>query len=371
MKHVLAIALPCALAAPPLEAGWHVFQFSGLGGSPMTEVLETSLVVTGAGRQDVCLAVAFNPVLFILPRRAELWCPTPNGWWKVNSFATEPVVPWVSATRKAGSAQAQWAVAEEDNGRLWYGTAGEEPELVAPPVYGASVVLSHFSDGRPFITYRGMPPDHRVFYATRDAEWTAVRLTNNFTSPTERSVASVVRGDAVHIAYWDDTYRALRYATRPPGGAWTFETVYATTGPPLMPAVAHDGERAHIAAAHESGQVLVFSRGAQGWTQAQVGGPPIPASLRNVALQADRRLRLHLAYVAHDGPSERIVYASRRLGGQWSEPEVVDPLVEPASRRFSVSLALQEDFARTVPHIGYILELEQLTFAYGAYRNVN
>ncbi|HET9315300.1 MAG TPA: hypothetical protein VFQ51_06895, partial [Vicinamibacteria bacterium] len=232
-----------------------------------------------------------------------------------------------------GFTPSYFAYSDPGAAQIWYGVAGQTPELAVDGQVAHSLSLAHFTDGTPYIVYRG-PGDH-IYTATRKptGEWGNVQLTNNTSGTARWSVDAVISGNTVHITYWDATYTAVRYA-RWEAGAWTFETaknLASGSVPPdfVSPAVAADTlGRAYIAFNGRDGLLHYLRRTAPGTWSEQTFTPPVPVSFDQdrgpVGFTVDPTRRAHFLYGTGNGSGVKSLrYVNKTILGGWQDSVMV------------------------------------------------
>jgi hypothetical protein len=240
------------------------------------------------------------------------------------------------------------------------GGTPEQASAVAAP----SLSLSHYGNGNPVLVHGGVPPNNHVYVTAKDGgSWTTTQLTNNFTSadPTYKTIAARTFADTLHIAYWDETISAVRYAGRD-GQSWKFETVFQVSPGPrhdLWPSLAMSSDgRPIIVFPTYDGTILVFERSNAGtWTQEILVDPAGAAVVyRNIAVDT-MTSDLFLLYLTYDAPSNTTeIRYRKRIGSAWSAPEHVSGATHP-DMIFGLSMDLGDGTGiDTGPHIGFVLE---------------
>lgn len=242
--------------------------------------LETASASAGPGAYDRCVTYGYLELFGGFS--GEVWCEWSGlGFSQVNSIPTagDPSVAMDAALNSGTNiAPPFFAISDPDSAQVWYGIAGQTPELALQGVVARSLSLAHFSDGTPLLVFRGT--GDRIYTASRKptGEWSTMQLTNNTSGDKRWSVDAVVVADVVHITYWDDTWKDIRYARRE-GATWTFETVkdFSSGVDPgfFSPSVGSDERgRAVVAYAGKDGLLHVQRRSAPNtWSDATFTAP--------------------------------------------------------------------------------------------------
>jgi hypothetical protein len=359
---VFRAVVMAALASRASAQGWSTGLVSPAPPAPGNQEyisggIDTAIVATGDPGQSYCLGLALNDVLGPFGTGVEIWCD--NGLGQVVRKNQVPVF----RTGAVAIDGMKWAASDLDQGPTWYGTidgSHEQASTVAAP----SLSVSHYSDGSPLLVHGGLPPNNHVYITTKNGPtWTTAQLTNNFTSENAlfKTIAAVIAADTLHIAYWDATHSAVRYARKAPGENWLFETVFSVSQAPfdLWPSIGVASEgRPSIVFPMYDGTIRVFDRlPGGGWTQETLGDPAGAAVVyRKIALDS-RRSRLHLLYLTYDTSSNttQIRYRTRTFGN-WSAPEQVSTATG-MDILFGLSMDLPSVLGPAAgPQIGYLLE---------------
>lgn len=297
--------------------------------------LETATAPAGPAPNHRCVAAGVLAPTWGFS--AEVWCgdAAAGDLVKVNDVPTidDPSVAMDAAPGVEDVPTPPFfAFSDPGAGQIWYGIAGQNPELAVDGSVALSLSLAHFSDGTPFLVYRG-PGDH-IYTASRKptGEWAQMQLTNNTSGPARWSVDAVIDRDVVHIAYWDDTWKAIRYARRD-GAVWTFETAKDLTGSQFVsPAVAGGDEgRAYIAFAGRDGLLHYLRRTGPGTWSERVFTPPTPVSFDAdrgpVGFAVDHTRRAHFVYGTGNGSDTMTLrYVNNGFGGAWQGSRVLTSL---------------------------------------------
>lgn len=290
---------------------WYVHQETPLF------VNETASAPATTGPNDRC--VAFGITDFVTAAHgAEVWCTQSGALTQVNRIDTFDFASVAMATTPTsiGAVSApHYAISDPGALTVHYGEAGQPPVVAVSNNQARSLGLAHFADGTPFLVYRGF--GNVLYFSTRKptGEWGETQLTNNSNGSATWSVDIAIASDVVHIAYWDDTYQAVRYA-RKSGATWIFETVknLPSPGTPgsgyVSPSIAADNSGPYIAYAGRDGKVHYFIRNLTTWTE-RTYTPPAPPSTDydqgRIGLAVDATRRAHFLFATGNGSSPRVL----------------------------------------------------------------
>jgi hypothetical protein len=336
-RALMALVYLALLASPPeARADWKDWLVLVESDPLPFGGIETANAPAGPGVHDKCIVISVNDIWFTGNISGEVWCisPTDNFGWTLmnhvdgNGWSTSVAMDAAPALG-SGFTPPYWAISDRALFRIYYGVAGGTPEEAVAGDEGNSLSLAHFSDGTALIVYSGQ--DRRVRTATRNpvtGVWTTAQITNNTTGFNRWSVDAVIKSDVVHITYWDDVYKAVRYARKDAQG-WTFETAKDLTGSAsVSPAVAADEEgRAHIAFPGRDGLLHYLRRTAPGtWVEHTFTPPqPVANDTGPAGFTVDNR-KAHFLYAtgnfpAH--PNRELRYVNSTRLGVWGDSTLV------------------------------------------------
>jgi hypothetical protein len=293
--------------------------------------IETANAPAGPAIGDRCVVVSVNDI-WSWNISGEVWCRSLTdgfGWTLMNHIDgngwSTSVAMDAAPAMGSGFTAPYWAISDRLLYRIYYGVAGGTPEEAVAGDEGNSLSLAHYSDGTALIVYSGQ--DRRVRSATRNpvtGAWTTAQITNNTTGTNRWSVDAVIASDVLHITYWDDVLKAVRYARKDAQG-WTFETAKNLTGSLFVsPAVAADSEgRAHIAFPGRDGLLHYLRRTAPGtWVEHTFAPPqPIANETGPVGFTVDDR-KAHFVYGTGNypaNPNRELRYVNSTRLGVWGD----------------------------------------------------
>jgi hypothetical protein len=320
-------------------------------------VQETASVPVNPGPNGRC--VAFGILDFATAaKRAEVWC-TQNGLLtQMNVIDVGDTLPSVAMNVPPDSfgipTLPAYAITDPDNQQIWYGIAGQPPELAVEGNRAFSLSLAHYPTGEPILVYRGH--NDVLYTAARKptGEWSEMQLTNNSSGFARWSVDAVIRQGILHVAYWDATWQAVRYG-RKEGATWIFETVKNLAGTDYVsPAVEGDDEgRAYVAYAGRDGLLHYFRRTAPGTWVESTFTPPQPVSTDfdqgKIGFAVDNTRRAHFLYGTGNGgvEVERVLrYVSNGPAGNWQYSTAVTSVTNNPEGYRGIDLAWRGRFSQ-------------------------
>ena len=327
----------------------------------MTGGVDTAVMArTG---QEYCMGLSLIDGWGPFGTNVEVWCEDSGGY-----FTRQNQLPVFNFSTVDVEAE-HWAGSDIDapSPSTWYGPISGTPQL-ASSVASPSLSLSHYSNGNPLLVHGGLPPNNHVYLTAYDGtSWTTSQLTNNFTSSSRlfKSIAATISGDTLHIAYWDATYSALRYAQKAPGATWTFETLITVPSAPydLWPSVAVNAAGGPIVVfPMYDGTIRVFERaGPAGvvWTQETLTDPAGAAVVYRTVAAETMRDRILLLYVTYNSSTNKTELRYRkRVAGAWSTPEQLMSVTN-MDLIYGLSMDLKDSgFGLPIgPHIGFVYDL--------------
>jgi hypothetical protein len=291
-------------------------------------VQETASAPVSPGPNGRC--VTFGILDFATAaKRAEVWCTQNGSLTQMNVIDVGDTLPSVAMDAPPDSfgipTLPAYAVSDPVNQQIWYGIAGQPPELAVEGNPAFSLSLAHYPTGDPILVYRGR--NDVLYTATRKptGEWAEMQLTNNSSGFARWSVDAVIRQGILHVAYWDATYQAVRYG-RKEGASWTFETVKDLAGQAYVsPSVEGDNEgRGYVSYAGLDGALHYFQRSLAGTWSESTFKPPLPVSTDfdqgKIGFAVDNTKRAHFLFgTGNGGPEvERVLrYVSNGPAGNW------------------------------------------------------
>jgi hypothetical protein len=335
-RAMAVVSLVVLASAPQARADWADWLAVTVSDPLPFGVIETANAPAGPAAQDRCVVLSVNDIYFTGNISGEVWCqsPTANFGWTLmnhidgNGFSTSVAMNEAPSVGVSGFTPPYWAISDRALFRIYYGVAGGTPEEAVAGDEGNSLSLGHYSDGTALIVYSGQ--DRRVRSATRNPAtgvWTTAQITNNTTGTNRWSVDAVVVSNVLHITYWDDVYKAVRYARKDAQG-WTFETAKSLTGSAFVsPSVIADSEgKAHIAFPGRDGLLHYLRRTAPGTWVENTFAPPQPVSYDvagPVGITVDNR-KTHFLYATGNYPNNYTIREVRyvnytRATGVWGD----------------------------------------------------
>jgi hypothetical protein len=332
-------------------ADWRVYQPGPLW------VFETGNAPSGPQLFDRCYIIAVTD--FVTANNSgQVWCNQTAGPLtlenQIDTLGFASVAMDAAPTRGETFTPPSFAVSDPARAQIWYGVAGQAPELALEGNSAMSLSLAHFSDGAALLVYRG--GNNRLYTATRKptGQWSEMQLTNNSSGNNRWSVDAVIQSDVVHIAYWDDDLKAVRYARKDASG-WTFETVKdlasaGTVAPNFVaPAVAaDDAGGAHVGFSAPDGLLHYLRRIRPGAWAEHTFAPPLPVTSDDdrgpVGFTIDQtRNRAHFVYGTGNGSdAQRVLrYVNVGASGVWRDSTVLSSMTNNPDGYRGIDLVLK------------------------------